>query len=204
MRQYDSIVDTMSSEKVCTRTRILVAAWDLLEAEQPNSVRMTDIASRVGISRQALYLHFKKRSELLIATTRYIDEVKDTDTRLVLSRSCKSGKERLNAFIDAWGNYIPEIHAVARALLAMKDTDKAAALAWNDRMQAVRLGCKEVVKLLHSDKVLSSEYTQEQAIDLLWTLLSVQNWQQLTLECGWTQAEYIKRIKFAAKCVLIT
>lgn len=193
----------MSSNNSQTRNRILDAAWELLEANQGKGVRMTDIAKQAGISRQALYLHFSTRSELLIATTRYIDEVKDVDARLVQSRSAETGTERLDAFIDAWGNYIPEIYAVAKALLAMKDTDAAAALAWNDRMQAVRHGCESAVNALHDDGTLSTEHTPALALDILWTLLSVRNWEQLTIECGWSQKKYIKTTKSLARRILV-
>ncbi len=193
----------MSSDSSQTRTRILDAAWTLLEASQGNGVRMTDIARQAGISRQALYLHFGTRSELLIATTRYIDTVKDVDTRLLQSRSAKTGTARLDAFIDAWGNYIPEIYGVAKALLAMKDTDEAAALAWDDRMQAVRHGCESAINALHDDGTLAAEYRPALAIDILWTMLSVRNWEQLTTECGWAQNKYIKTTKSLARRILV-
>ena len=130
----------MSSHKIETRYRILKAALKLLEASQGKGVRMTDIAKRAGITRQALYLHFSTRAELLIATTYYLDEIKAIDERLVPSRTAQSGIERLDAFIEAWGTYIPEIHGIAKALIAMRDTDEAAANAWDERMQDVRQG----------------------------------------------------------------
>jgi len=193
----------MSSDNSDTRNRILNAAWKLLEASQGEGVRMTDIARQAGISRQAVYLHFSKRSELLIATTRYIDEVKDVETRLLPSRTAKTGVERLNAFIDAWGNYIPEIYGVAKALLAMKDTDEAAALAWNDRMQAVREGCEAAIKALHRDGRLTTVYAPKQALDILWTILSVRNWEQLTIDCGWSQKKYIKTTKLLTRRIFV-
>ena len=164
---------------------------------------MTDIAKQAGISRQAVYLHFKTRSELLIATTRYIDEVKDVDARLVPSRTAENGAEGLDAFIDAWCNYIPEIYGVVKALLAMKDTDEAAAIAWNDRMQAVRHGCEAAIKRLDSDGTLSPDHTIEQATDILWTMLSVRNWEQLTMECGWPLTTYIEKIKSLARHIFV-
>ena len=164
---------------------------------------MSDIAKAVGISRQAIYLHFPKRADLLIASTRHLDEVMDADGRLAKSRSAKSGVERLDAYIDAWGNYIPEIYGVAKALLAMKDTDEEASMAWRDRMQAMREGCDAAVSHLKRDGNLTKTLTQKQAVDWLWTMLSVRNWEQLTVECGWTQAQYIKFTKSAARSVLV-
>ena len=77
----------MSSDNSKTRTRILQAALKLLEASQGQGVRMADIAKQAGVSRQAVYLHFSTRAELLIATTLYLDEVKGSDARLAASRS---------------------------------------------------------------------------------------------------------------------
>lgn len=193
----------MSSENSETRDRILNAAWQLLEANHEKGARMSDIAKQAGISRQAVYLHFTTRAELLIATTHYIDEVKEVDARLAPSRNAASGVERLDAFIEAWGNYIPEIYGVVRALLAMKDTDEAAAAAWKDRMQAVREGCEAAVSALANDGVLSAEHSIDEATDILWTLLSVRNWEQLTVECGWSQQQYIEKMRTTARSILL-
>ena len=193
----------MSSPTSETRVRILNATWKLLEASQGSGVRMSDIAKIAGISRQAVYLHFLNRAELLIATTRHLDEVKSVDARLMVSRNAITGLARLEAFIEAWGNYIPEVYGVAKALLAIKDTDDAARLAWNDRMEAVRDGCQAAVKALKKDDDLSSEHSVKEATDILWTLLSVQTWEQLTRECGWSQRQYVKTIKELAKKMLV-
>jgi AcrR family transcriptional regulator len=193
----------MSSGNIETRVRILNAAWKLLEAGQGSGVRMSDIAKTAGISRQAVYLHFPTRAELLIATTRHLDEVKNVDARLVASRNAATGLERLDAFIEAWGNYIPEVHGVAKALLAMNDTDEAARLAWADRMEAVRDGCQAAVKALKNDGVLASGHSVKEATDILWSLLSVQTWEQLTHECGWSQRRYVNTMKDLAQKMLV-
>ena len=186
-----------------TRTRILEAAWRLLESGQAEGVRMADIAKEAGISRQAVYLHFPTRAELLVATTRHLDEVKHVDARLAASRSAASGVERLSAYIDAWGNYIPEIHGVAKALLAMKNTDEEAAAAWSNRMQAMRQGCEAAVRALARDGTLTQGRSEEEATDLLWTLLSVRTWEQLVHDCGWSQALYIKTMQELARRSLV-
>ena len=193
----------MSSDNIETRTRILNATWKLLEANQGRGVRMSDIARQAGISRQAVYLHFPTRSELLIATTRYLDDLKGIDQRLAASRATTDGVERLDAFIDAWGNYIPEIHGIAKALLAMKDTDEAAALAWDDRMHAVRHGCEAAIDAIVKDGRLSREIPAGQAADILWMMLSVRNWEQLTAQCGLSQIQYIDTMKHIARHSLL-
>jgi AcrR family transcriptional regulator len=193
----------MSSDNSTTRDRILKATLELLEASQGRGVRMTDIAKQAGITRQALYLHFGTRAELLIAATHYLDEIKGSDERLVPSRTAQSGIERLDAFIEAWGSYIPDIYGIARALLAMKDTDDAAAKAWDERMQDMRQGCEAAISALARDNMLSPGYSPDQATDILWTMLSVRNWEQLTIECGWSQARYIETVSSLARRMFV-
>lgn len=194
----------MSSTNQSTRTRILAAAWKLLEADTPNTVRMSDIAKAAGISRQAVYLHFSTRAELLISTTQFVDEAKKVEERLRASREATTGIKRLDAYIHAWGNYIPEIYGIGRALLSMSETDEEAAAAWNDRMQAVRHGCVAVIAALKADGHLTADYSEKQAADVLWTMLSVRNWEQLVRDEKWTQARYVKAMRQIAMKVLVS
>ncbi len=193
----------MSSKKDDTRTKILIATQELLEDEVTSQVRMADIAKRAGISRQAVYLHFATRADLLIATTKYVDEIRKIDHRLKLSRQAGTGIERLNAFIDAWGNYIPEIYSIAHALIMMSDADSEAAEAWEDRRNAVWQGCEAAVIALKDDGKLTPELSVSEAVDVLWMLLSVQNWEGLTLNKGWSQKRYIKAMKKITQHTLI-
>ena len=193
----------MSSKNLDTRDKILDSAWKLLVGDGSSAVRMSDIAKLTGISRQAVYLHFPSRAELLVATTRYIDQVKDVDERLAASRHAASGLERLDAFVDAWGNYIPEIYGVASALIAMQAVDDEARAAWTDRMNAVRHGCEAAVVALKKDGDLSGKLSQSEATDLLWGLLSVENWEHLRQRCGWSQSRYIKVMQQTARQILV-
>ena len=193
----------MSSNRINTKSRILEVTWRLLESGN-KAIRMADIAKAAGVSRQALYLHFPSRTELLVATTRHIDKVKNVDARLARSRSASSGVERLHAFIDAWGGYIPQIHGISVALRAMRDTDKEAAAAWEDRMQAVRQGCESAVRAILEDGYLKEGITEITGVDLLWTLLSVENWEHLVLECGWSQSDYEQTLKKIAEVSLMS
>lgn len=193
----------MSSGNPETRMKILGAAWKLLESPNPKGARMSDIAKLAGVSRQALYLHFPTRTELLIATTHYIDAVKDVDGRLEKSRKARSGTARLDAFIEAWGNYIPEISGVARALMAMSANDPDAKAAWNDRMQAVRHGCAAAVSALEDDDSLTRQYSRSEATDILWTMLSLENWIHFRENCNWSQRKYLDRMTSMARRLLL-
>lgn len=193
----------MSSKNIPTRERILKSTLSLLEDGGGSAVRMSDIAKAAKISRQALYLHFPTRAELLVATTRYLDDVHGIEKTLVKSRTATSGLERLREWVEAWGNHIPVIYGVAKALLAMKDSDEEAAAAWADRMGAVRHGCAAAVAALAADGKLTDALSQTEATDLLWTLQSVRNWEQLRHECGWSQERYIQTLQVLAMQALV-
>ncbi len=193
----------MSSDKPDTRTRILEATVHMLEEHGGRGVRMGDIAKESGVSRQAVYLHFASRTELLNAATKFLDERLEVDRRLAPSRAAKTGVERLALYIEAWGNYIPEIYGVAKALMLAQDTDEAAAAAWQDRMAAMRDGCRAAIDALHADGTLAPEWTREKATDVLWTMLSVPNWENLTAECGWSNSEYVERMKTIAERIFV-
>ncbi len=197
------MIDTMSSKDSETRTRILEVTLQMLEERRGHGVRMADIAKRAGISRQAVYLHFASRAELLVATTKFLDERLDLVRRLEPSRVASSGAERLALYVEFWGNYVPEIYGVAKALLLLKETDEAAAAAWKDRMAAMRDGCRAAVDALHADGDLASEWTRDSAVEALWTILSVENWENLTVECGWSQHNYVDRMKTMAERILL-
>ena len=185
-----------------TKIRILETTWKVLETRIDKN-RMSDIAKAVGISRQALYLHYPTRAELLIATTKHIDTVKKVDQRLELSRAAGSGLERLHFFIKAWGGYIPEIHGISVALRNMRKNDKAAAEAWDDRMQAVRHGCEAAVRAIAKDGKLKSDLSEQVATDILWTLLTVENWEKLVLDCAWSQSAYEDKMIELAEIALL-
>jgi len=193
----------MSSDAGTTRARILDATVRMLEQHGGRGVRMGDIAKETGISRQAVYLHFASRTELLAAATRHVDQTLDLEGRLAASRAAATGAERLARYIEFWGHYIPEIYGVAKALLLAKDSDEAAAAAWKERMEALRDGCRAAVEALRADGDLAPGWTVDGATDALWTLLLLPNWEHLTQECGWSNRRYVQQMKRMAERMLV-
>jgi AcrR family transcriptional regulator len=156
---------------------------------------MRDVAEEAGVSRQAVYDHFGSRAELMVATARYGDEVRGLEGRLAGYRAASGGVERLEAFVEFWGNYVPEIHGIARAMLAARETDEAVAAAWDDRMGVVQEACRDIVGRLERDGVLAPGWSLDEASEMLWSLLSIGNWEDLTLERGWPVDRYVDRMK---------
>ena len=185
----------MSSEISETRKKIVETAARLLLESDGQGVRMADIAKASGISRQALYLHFPSRGELMIAAVRHMDDVYGLDERVKAFRTARTGFEMLETFVEFWGNYIPKIFGVAKALMALRENDEAAASAWEDRMNSVRGGCRRTIETIEHEGLLSPDWSVDEAVDIMWTILSIQNWERLTVECGWTTDQYVERTK---------
>ena len=189
----------MSSDVKDTKTRILEATWHLLEQHHGQGVSMRDIAKAAGISRQAVYLHFASRTELMIATSSYVDEVKGLSERLSQFQLATTGVELLEACVDVWGNDIPEIYGLAKALMRTRETDEATAAVWDGNMGCLRDMCRETIESLEREGNLASEWPQKEAIEMFWTMISINNWEQLTIECGWSTSQYVSWMKMLLK-----
>jgi AcrR family transcriptional regulator len=189
----------MSSTFSSTRAKIIETAADLLLESRGKGVRMADIARETGVSRQAVYLHFPSRGELMIAAVRHLDNVYGLDEEVKRFREAQTGIEVLETFIEFWGNYVPKIYGVAKALMALRETDEAAAAAWRDRMESVRSGCRRTIETIEHECLLSPDWTVDEAVDLMWTMLSIENWERLTVDCGWRTVEYVDRMKKVLK-----
>lgn len=188
----------MSSEKSDTRRKILEACLALLAEGAGSGIRMSDIAKRAGVSRQALYLHFQSRGDLIIAATLLQDEQEGAQERLTASRAAQTGRERLSAFVEAWCSCIPIIYPVARTILYLAETDREVASAWSQRMEDMREGCEAAIAALLRDGDLPEFYDQTSATDLLWSMLSIRQWELLCQQRGWTQDHYETAIRAAA------
>jgi AcrR family transcriptional regulator len=166
-----------------------------MEERNGRGVRMSDVAGVAGVSRQAVYDHFGSRADLMVATVRYGDRVLGLDERLSRYRAASSGSERLGAFVEFWGNYVPEIHGIARALMSARESDEAVAAAWDDRMGVVYEACRDIVERLHGDGALAPGWSLDEAADVLWTMLSIRSWESLVLERGWPVSRYVSRMQ---------
>ena len=193
----------MDNPELDTRSRILSETVRLMVERRGQKIRISDIAAAAGVSRQAVYLHFPNRTQLLIAAARYVDESNDIEQRLAPLRATRGGRQALRELIEFWGTYIPLIHDLARALLAVRYYDRAAAAAWADRIDNLYFGCRNAIQCLEYDGDLRSDLDPDRAADLLWSLLSIEVWENLTIERGWQVEQYIHWIQEAASRLLI-
>lgn len=177
---------------------------ELIEESRGGAVRLQDIAQAAGVSRQAIYLHFGSRAELMVATVQYIDRSGGLIERTQHVRDEKDSRIAITLFIDVWAEYVPTIYPMAKQLLILRETDEAAAAAWQDRMESLRNGaCRHLIERLERDGQLDPRWQTETAIDILWTLFSIQFWESLVIARGWSDEQYAQRLKQIVKDVLI-
>ncbi len=185
----------MSSKDGDTRVVILEAARRLVTEPGRRSVSMAEIASAAGVSRQAVYLHFETRTQLLVALVRHVDEVHGFAALLRKCERASDGRAVLAEFIGAWAGYVARITDVARAMRAAGATDEDAALAWRDRMGGFTRVCAGFVARLEAEGALADDWSASDAADFLATLLSIGNWQELIEERGWSRPRYVRAMR---------
>jgi AcrR family transcriptional regulator len=190
-----------------TRQRILRATWRLLEERRGQNVRLEDVARAANVSRQAVYLHFGSRTTLFVATARYADESLKLMERIREACDAETGVVAIEAYVRFWADYVPDIYGLAKALIALRETDEAAAAAWDDRMAALREGCLTILRQVNRDGApavpLASPWTVETAADYFCATLAIPTWESLTIERGWSREEYVARVTLAIKRALL-
>lgn len=179
----------MSRQSKATRTRseILDAAWEMI-SDQGADVSMSDIAKAVGVSRQAVYLHFGSRGGLLMALVRRADDRFEIRQDFFAAMKRPVASDRLDACLCVWFRFVRRIVPVARDLVRLRATDADAAEAWEDRMRDLRAWIRQLVATFQEDGALVPGWEVEEAADYIWTASSVQIWDMLVRERGWSEA----------------
>lgn len=165
---------------------------------------MEAIARASGVSRQTLYLHFNTRTDLLAALVRHVDVVHDFAGMLRKCESAPGGSSALWAFIGAWGSYVARITDIARAMRAAGAHDEDAASAYRERMRAFTRVCARFVTRLKAEGSMRQDCeTALDGADFLATLLSIENWQHLVEERGWSRQRYVSAMRWCVQQTLL-
>ncbi|MBL4908227.1 MAG: hypothetical protein JKX94_12300, partial [Sneathiella sp.] len=127
------------------------------------------------------------RGGLLVALVRRADEREKIWEEFAKAMQKPTAKERLMACLDAWLDFVPKILPVARDLIRLRAKDEEAGNAWSDRMLELRKFYVTVMEDLNNENQLAPNWTPQQAAEFMWTHSSVQVWDLLTGDCGWSE-----------------
>ena len=178
----------MSSSKSDTRERILRAARELIEGGQ-YAVGLGEIGRRAGVSRQAVYLHFRSRAELLSALTSWIEEEADLGALLAPVWTAPSGVDALARLLEASARFEPQIYRMVQACQRMQDDPVVAALG-RDRMDRRFAGMRDVVARIDSDGRLAPGWDVETATAFVWALTAPSAFELLVHQRGWSPEKW--------------
>jgi AcrR family transcriptional regulator len=173
---------------------ILEAALALIAKRGGADVSMAEIAKAAKVSRQALYLHFADRADLLVNLIRYTDQKRGLDEEIRKIEQAPTGVAQLRAMASLQARTNPGIWAQARAFEAVRRTDKAADRSWRDRLQHRLDGCRAIVARLQKEGTLRPGLDPATAADLLWNITSLRTWEDLVLDRKWSARKYEDRI----------
>jgi len=181
--------------------RILDTAREIIE-KQGTVPTMSALARGVGISRQALYLHFPDRTQLMLALVAHVDEKEQLQAGIAAVTQAADAAGAIWAWADmqAWRN--PKIAALARALDETRHADPSASAAWADRMADRMRGAVSIIERLRAEGRLDPTWTPAEAAVLLWELTSFHVWDDLVNDAQIPPGRYIEMITAAALSAL--
>jgi AcrR family transcriptional regulator len=178
----------MSTKKQQTRERLLEAAWKRLE--RGDRARLEDVGTDVGVSRQAVYLHFGSRGGMLLALVEAIDERLGLAERLRAAQASGDPVEQLERTLALGAQYEAEIHGVAMAFLRLHAEDEDVRAAFENRMERRRQSYAAIVRRIALAGRLRKDWSIREIVDALWEAGSPSSYQHLVVERGWTPSRY--------------
>lgn len=189
-------------DPAATRKAILDAASRLF-AEQGAEVRLEDVAAEAQVSRQSVYLHFGSRTGLLIGMVEHMDTAGALPPLIDGVFNAATPVEALEAVVHLHAEYHPTIHPVARVFMAGRYQDDALRATWDERMESRRRLYHAVVEQLSESGSLDDAWDIESATDLLWTLTSLEVWERLVIDRGWSKHQYSDHLRFVIQRTLV-
>jgi AcrR family transcriptional regulator len=193
----------MSSGELGTRERIVAAALSLLEESEGAPVGMGEIATRAGVSRQALYLHFADRAELLIEASRAADAANRTPRRQARVDTAATAREALREAVALQAYLKPRLHPMTVSLGVLRRSDEAAEAAWQERDQARLARCRDLARRLAEEDQLAGDISVDDAAALIWVTTAPAVWEDLTMNLKWSTVKYKERITRLLEAALL-
>lgn len=173
-----------------TRRRILDATWELV-TERGARLKLSDVAARASVSRQALYLHFGDRAGLLIGLVQHMDETLDLADAITAVHEAPDGPTLLEAAMRLNTTFWAQVLPVAQVLEATQHEDEALGAAWRDRMQFRHATFRAMIETLAERRELAAGWTVDDAAAILYAVAHFDTWRELVVELGWSDDRYV-------------
>jgi len=180
-----------SSRRSQTRIQILEAARAIFEALGYYGAGLEAVAKKAGVSRQAIYLHFPSKAELLTALHLHIF---DTDVVPALRRhpitDGMSALDVLDATIAADVEVVDKVWRIHESLTVARRQHPEVDQTLVPREEEHYEGLLDVGRRLERDGALPPAMPVGLFTDMLWGLLNLGTFRNLVVERGWSLEQY--------------
>lgn len=183
------------SIKEISHQSIVEAAWLLAKNEGIASLTMAKVAKAAGLSRQAVYWHFKSRTTLLLEVGHFHDTQLQGADLLFNGVPGASAVESLVAMMKTWLRELPAAAPLLLALNAEALIDEEAKLALETRMADLSRIMESVhIRRIEAEGFLKDGVDPREISDIILILGSPPMWQQLTQFLGWDHDQYTRYV----------
>ena len=190
------------SRSQTTRTAILDAARRLLESDGYHAVGLAAVGREAGVSRQAIYLHFGSKANLLKAL---LEDLNETYLFPAFARcgvwESACGIDALDAWVEVVALTTPPILAVANAVDVARRSDPEAEAMWRRPARGRYADCLRIARWLERDGVLASAWEPADAARFLWAATSIRVFEELTSH-GWSRSRYTRQLQHSLRAAL--
>ena len=180
-----------SNRRSQTRIQILEAARAIFEELGYYGAGLEAVAKKAGVSRQAIYLHFPSKAELLTALHLHIF---DTDVVPALRRhpitDAMSGLDVLDATIAADVEVVDKVWRIHESLTVARRQHPEVDQTLVPREEENYEGLLDVGRRLERDGALPPAMPVGLFTDMLWGLLNLGTFRNLVVERGWSLEQY--------------
>jgi len=151
---------------------------------------LESVAKRAGVSRQAIYLHFHSKDDLLRAVHERVNE-REVVPAFAQVWAAPSAREALCAWVVASAEAIPRFLHLANALSAGRHLDPHIDATWDAPMRGQYGECLRLAKWLRRDGALRPGIAPRYAADMLWHFTHIHAFESLVVERGWPVTRWI-------------
>ncbi len=193
----------MSSRRSQTRTQILDAARVLFEEHGYHGAGLEAVGRKAGVSRQAIYLHFPSKSELLTALHLHVF---DTDVVPAVDRhpvtAAMPALEVLDATIAANVEVISSVWRIHEALATARRQHPEVDETLRPREEERYRELVDIGMRLEKEGELPPEIDVGTFADMYWGLMNVGTYRSLVIERNWSLEEYERWVRRTIKLLV--
>lgn len=179
-----------------TRIQILEAARAVFEEFGYYDAGLGAVAKTAGVSRQAIYLHFESKADLLTALHLHIYA---TDVLPALERhpttDAASAWEALDAMIAVDADVVSKVWRIHEALQMARRQHPEVEETLRPREEDRYRGLIDLGRRLKREGALPAHIPARMFADMLWGLTGVGTYRSLVLERGWSLEQYRRWVR---------